>query len=443
MNINDFKTKPVNQLFFHYLIPAIFGTMVTSIYVLADTVIVGKKLGDTSIAALNIALPIYNIFFGLGLLCGVGGSVLMSISRGKGNIDEGNMFFTSALLLNIIFFIISLVFCSIFMENIAWVLGATEETMPYIMDYIPYIIWGMGAYFFSSFLQTFIRNDGAPKLAMIGVIAGGVTNIILDIVFVFPLNMGMSGAALATVIGSTLTVFILCLHFFSPKNGLKINLNGLNFSAIKRIFENGFTSFVIEAASGFTIFIFNIQLIKYFGNIGVSVYGIICNTVLVVVCLCKGVEQAAQPVLSINYGAGLKERILKVQSLSLKTALIICSASAIIGFIKPELFVYFFLNPTDDILILSHTAIRIYFVGFIFLGINMVFICYFQSVAKSFTALILCLLRGCILVIIFVFILPICLGKNGIWFAFPLSELITLFIGFLLYKSDIKKIYEK
>lgn len=171
MNTNEFIQKPVRQLFFHYLIPAICGTMVTSIYVLADTIFIGKRLGATALAALNISLPIYNIFFGLGLLSGVGGSVLMSICRGKSQKEEGNTYFTTALLLNFALLLISMTVCVLFMEDIAWLLGGTEETLPYIMDYLPYIIWGMGTYFFSSFLQTFIRNDGAPKLAMNGVLS--------------------------------------------------------------------------------------------------------------------------------------------------------------------------------------------------------------------------------------------------------------------------------
>ena len=154
MHTNEFITKPVRQVFLYYLFPSICGTMVTSIYVLADTIIIGQRLGAVGLAALNIALPVYNIFFGMGLLCGVGVSVLMSISRGKGKKEEGDAFFSTALLFTFILWILSLVFCSIFMEDIAWLLGATDETFPYIMDYIPYIIWGMGVFFFSSFLQT-------------------------------------------------------------------------------------------------------------------------------------------------------------------------------------------------------------------------------------------------------------------------------------------------
>ena len=366
----------------------------------------------------------------------------MSICRGKSKKEEGNTYFTTALLLNFVLLFLSMTVCVVFMKDIAWLLGGTEETMPYIMDYLPYIIWGMWTYFFSSFLQTFIRNDGAPKLAMNGVIAGGITNILLDYLFVYPMDLGMKGAALATVLGSSLTVVILCTHFFSKKNQLKFTLKGFRLSFLQKIIANGFTSFVIEAASGFTIFIFNLQLIRYLGNTGVSVYGIICNTALVVICLCKGIEQAAQPILSINHGAGLPSRILKIQSLSLKTSVIICTLPVLLGIFVPNLFTYIFLEPTREILALSAPAIRIYFTGFLFLGVNMVFICYFQSVAKSVQSLFLCLLRGCILVVAFVYILPLFFGSTGIWLAFPCAEFLTMLIGILFYRKDIR-IYDQ
>ena len=141
MNTQDFLHRPVREIFFRYLLPSIFGTMVTSIYVLADTIMIGKGIGTVAMAALNIALPVYNIFFGLGLLFGVGGSVLMSISRGKGEKQQADAYFTASLLLTLGFLAVSMVICVVYMEDIAWLLGGTEETMPYIMEYLPYIVW--------------------------------------------------------------------------------------------------------------------------------------------------------------------------------------------------------------------------------------------------------------------------------------------------------------
>ena len=318
--------------------------------------------------------------------------------------------------------------------------------MPYIMDYMPYIVWGMGLFFFSSYLQTFIRNDGAPRLAMYAVVSGGVANIILDYVFVYNFNMGMAGAAIATVMGSGLTVVILLTHFFTKKNNLHFSLKGVRPSFIKNIILNGFASFLIEVASGVTIFVFNIQLLKYAGNTGVSVYSIISNTAIVVVCLCKGINQAAQPLLSTNYGAGLYERTDKIRSLAVKVSVIICAVPVILGLVVPDFFTYIFINPDSAILSMSAPAIRIYFVGFMMLGINMVFICYFQAILKNGYSMIICLMRGLILVVAFAYIFPLFMDVTGIWLAVPAAETITMLFGiYLIYfkKSAKREINDK
>lgn len=446
MNTQDFLNKPVKQVFMRYLVPSVFATMVTSIYVLADTIIVGKGIGTIAVAALNIVLPLYNIFFGLGLLFGVGGSVLMSILRGEGDEKGSNAYFSTSLVAMCVVLALSLAFFTAFMEKIALVFGGTPETMPYIMDYMPYIVWGMGLFFFSSYLQTFIRNDGAPRLAMYAVVSGGVANIILDYVFVYNFNMGMAGAAVATVMGSGLTVVILLTHFFTKKNNLHFSLKGVRPSFIKNIILNGFASFLIEVASGVTIFVFNIQLLKYAGNTGVSVYSVISNTAIVVVCLCKGINQAAQPLLSTNYGAGLYERTDKIRSLAVKVSIIICAVLVIMGLVVPDFFTYIFINPDSAILSMSAPAIRIYFVGFMMLGINMVFICYFQAILKNGYSMIICLMRGLILVVAFAYIFPLFMDVTGIWLAVPAAETITMLFGiYLIYfkKSAQREINDK
>lgn len=440
MNAKQMTTGSVSKIFFHYLFPAICATMVTSIYVLADTIIIGQGIGPDAMAGLNIVLPLFNIFFGNGLLFGVGGSVLMSIARGRGDKKAGECYFTVALLLNIITCILYTILLSIFMEPIIIFLGATEVTMGYIMQYAPYVIYGMSAFSFSTFLQTFVRNDGAPKLSMIAVISGGVLNIILDIVFVFPMKMGMAGAAIASVIGSVCTVCILLSHFFSKSCGLKWSLNGFAPVFISRVFLNGFTSFLVEITSGITIFVFNIQLLKYAGDTGVTMYGVICNTAIIATCLANGINQAAQPIISTNHGAGLTGRIAKVRKLGLKTALLICSIPAILGLLVPNMFTYIFITPTKEILELSSLAIRTYFTSFILIGVNMFIVGYFQSTAKPLFSLILCLLRGCVLNILFVFILAPQLGVLGIWLATPLAEFVTLLIAFYFLRKTNREV---
>lgn len=438
MQTNHLLTESVSKLFFRYLVPAILANMVTSIYVLADTIIIGKGIGTIAMAALNIILPLFNVFFGTGLLFGVGGSVLMSIARGRGDEQLGNCYFTLSILLNALTCLVLTVLLWIFMKPIAIFLGATEATLPYALDYAPYVIGGLSAFSFSSLLQTFVRNDGAPKLSMIAVISGGVLNVILDLVFVYPLHMGMAGAAIASVLGSLCTVSILCLHFFSKKNGLKFSLQQFSFSHVGRIFQNGFTSFLLEVSTGIVMFVFNIEVLKYAGDMGVSMYGVICNTAIIVTCLCNGINQAAQPILSTNYGAGLSQRIRQVQHLGIKAAIAICSVPALLGLIVPNLFTYIFLNPNEEILAMSPTAIRIYFIGFFVTGVNMFVVGFFQSTAKPYLSLIVCLARGCVLSTVFVFLLAPLFDIVGIWASVPLAELVTLTLSvyFLLTKSD-------
>lgn len=439
MNTNSLTTESVSKLFFRYLIPAILGTMVTSIYILADTIIIGKGIGIDAMAALNIVLPLFNIFFGNGLLFGVGGSVLMAIARGRGDAKTGECYFTVALILNIITCIFYTIFLWIFMEPIAKFLGATEVTMPYVMNYAPYVIAGLSVFAFSTFLQTFVRNDGAPKLAMTAVVTGGISNVFLDLLFVYPLDMGMAGASIASVIGSGITVCILLCHFCSKTNGLKLSLQGFSFSYVKDIFASGFTSFLVDITSGIVMFVFNIEILKAVGDVGVSMYGVICNTAIIVICLCNGINQAAQPIISTNHGAGYPDRILAVRSLGIKTAFAICSVATIIGLAVPNLFTYIFLNPNEEILAMSPTAIRTYFIGFFVTGINMFIVGYFQSVVKPGISLLLCLLRGCVLSILFVKILSPLFGIVGIWASVPLAELVTLLIAFYFMRKTGKE----
>ena len=440
MNTNSLTTENVSKLFFRYLIPAIMGTMVTSIYVLADTIIIGKGIGIDAMAALNIVLPLFNIFFGNGLLFGVGGSVLMSIARGRGDVKAGECYYTVSMILNAVTCILYTVLFWVFMDPIARFLGATDVTMPYVKEYVPYVIAGLSVFAFSTFLQTFVRNDGAPKLAMAAVVTGGISNVFLDILFVYPLHMGMAGASIASVIGSGITVSILLFHFRSKSCGLKFSLEGFSLKYVKQIFANGFTSFLVEITSGIVMFVFNIQLLEYVGDIGVSMYGVICNTAIIVICLCNGINQAAQPIISTNHGAGLYARIESVRKLGIKTALVICSIPAVIGLIVPNVFTYIFLNPNEEILALSPVAIRTYFVGFFVMGVNMFIVGYFQSIVKPALSLVLCLLRGCVLSILFVTILAPLFGVVGIWASVPLGEFVTLFIAVYCMKKNRREV---
>lgn len=440
MNVESKKEKllthPINKLFYAYLLPSVSGTFVTSVYILADSVIIGKKIGQEALTALNIVLPIFSLFFSIGLLFGVGGSILLSIERGKGNEEKANCFFTLSLFLNLLVGGLAMLLCFGCYESLVLCLGGSELTIPYINQYLPTILWGGASFFFSTFFQAFIRNDKAPKLAMIAVITGGISNIILDIVFVIGWNMGMKGAALATVLGSVIVNGILLTHFFSKKNGLVLVFPFQTLlKNVLSIIKNGSTSFLVDISTGIVTLCFNLQLIKYMGDIGVTVYGIIANVTLIFYSLCNGVNQAAQPIISTNFGAGKMDRINQVKKLAIKNCVVVCLIPFVIAMVAPNLFTYIFIKPSEQVLRLAPKGIRIFFLGFLFAGYNIAMTNYFQSVTAAGRSLLLCLLRGIVLCLSFVFILPIWLGVTGIWLAVPLGEGITFLVALAIKRS--------
>ncbi|WP_243009175.1 MATE family efflux transporter [Clostridium sp. AM58-1XD] len=273
----DLLTGDVKKLFFHYLIPSISATLVTSIYILADTVMIGRGVGAIGIAALNILLPLFSVFFGTGMMFGVGGSVYFSVEKGKGNSREARNYFTAALAGAAAAMVFYLVVCNVFFDEITGFLGRNETMDSLVREYGKILIAGIPVFVFSSFLQAFVRNDKSPRTAMLAVITGGVLNVVLDYIFIFPMGMGMAGAAIATVIGSAVTVLILLSHFFSPHNTLKMSAH-LSLGKMSESLVSGLSSFMIELSGGIVIFLFNRQLLRYVGDIGVVVYGIISNS---------------------------------------------------------------------------------------------------------------------------------------------------------------------
>ena len=437
----DLLQEPIQNLFISYLLPSISATLVTSIYILADTIMIGKGIGSLGIAALNIILPIFNLFFGFGMLFGVGGSVLMSVCHGKGDVKTGQKYFTSAFLTTITLGFSFALLGNLFLRPLVYLLGATDTIIELTISYGRYVMTGAPIFMMSSLLQAFVRNDKAPRLAMIAVIVGGVSNVLLDYIFIFPLKMGIGGAAAASVIGVSITVFILCLHFLSKDSTIRLIKDGFSLSLIKDILCNGFSSFLLEMANGIVIFLFNLQLIRYVGEIGVVVYGIISNSSLVAISLSNGIAQAAQPIIATNFGARLWQRVNIVRKLGLLTAFIIGTLLFLSGLLYPKYIIQIFINPTSDVISMAIPAIRIYFLAFIPSALNIFFCNYFQGIINPSRSLIICLLRGVILCTIFIFIFPKFWGVTGIWAVVPTVEFVTLFVSFFFIEKS-KKSFE-
>ena len=426
----------VVKLYFKYFFPTMCAALSTSVYILFDTIFIGQGVGSKGLTALNISLPIYSIYFGTGLLIGIGGSTLMSIEKGRERLDKANKIFTLSFILGLILATIYCIIGFVFLEEIALVLGATKEIMPFVKEYMVVVVIGTIPFVMGSVMAPFIRADKAPKKAMFAVIFSGFLNIILDYIFVFPLDMGMRGAAIATVFSYTISCLILLTHLLSKNNTLRFKKNFYKLSYITRIFKCGLPSLFIEVSLGFVIFIFNIQILKIIGADGVTAYSIISNTGIIAVALFNGISQTIQPLISINMGANLKERADKLRNLGLSTALVIGVAFFILCIVFPESIVRIFVKPTDTVLAIAINSIRIYSTAFIIMGINMVSGAYFQSIELAKESFIIAFCRGLLFVSICVFVLPLFIGINGIWLSVPIGELLTLIVTVIFVKKN-------
>ena len=430
---------PVRKVFFSYLIPSVSATFVTSIYILADTVMIGHGIGAVGIAALNILLPLYNTFFGVGMMCGVGGSVLFGVRKGQGNLREAREYFTMGLLMMLFISILASLAGNLFFRPLLSFLGMTSSMEAHTIPYARILVTAAPVFALSSFLQVFVRNDDAPKLSMTGVIAGGVTNVILDYVYIFIMKWGMAGAVLATVTGTTLTVLILCTHFFSKENNLKLVKN-ISFRKMGEILGNGMSSFILEVSNGVVTLLFNRQLLFYIGDMGVVVYGIISNTACVVISVSNGIAQTVQPILSANFGAGKRGRVLEARRLGLIAALSAGVVFAGSGYLFPVQLSHLFLEPTEEILRMAIPAIHLYFASFLIGEWNILYGTYFQSVVRPGLSLLITLLRGVILNSILVFLLPALFGVDGIWITVTVSEFITALVTTYLIRKERKEL---
>lgn len=429
---------PVERLFFRYLAPSISATLVTSVYILADTLMIGRGVGAIGIAALNILLPLFSLFYGTGMLFGVGGGVLLSFSKGRQDDRGAKEYFTAALFMAAVMSLCYVVLFHVFFGPVTAFLGRNDTMEAYVNEYGRILVSGSPVFLTSAFLQAFVRNDKAPKTSMAAVIAGGVTNVILDYIFIFPMGMWMAGAAAASVIGSLLSVGILATHFFTAGNTLK----AVRHFQVKRIAEvtvSGLASFLLEMSNGIVTFLFNRQLLVYVGDLGVVVYGIICNSSLIVSSVSNGIAQAVQPLAAVNYGAGKWNRLKKTKRLGELAALLGGFLFAAVGLLFPAAVTEAFVAPDAGILAMSVPAVRIYFSSFVFMGINILYSTWFQSIMKPGYSLFLCMLRGLVLNSILVFVLPLLFGVTGIWAVMPVTELFTLAAGiFLVRKMQVR-----
>ena len=424
-------------MYFKYLAAAFGSALISSIYGVVDMAMVGQYQGADGTAALAVVSPVWNIIYSLGLLMGIGGSVVFSNLRGKSeeNHKKSNEYFTAALIGVAALAVITWVIVIFFDRELLLLFGAEETLLPLARRYIFPVKFVVPSFLFTQLMAAFLRNDGNPALATRAVLFGGFFNVFGDYFFVFAMDMGITGAGLATAMGSVFSLLIMLTHFRSKKNTLKLKKPENLFFMLKTISITGFSTFFIDVAMGILTMLFNRQILKYLGTEALSVYGIIINISTFVQCCAYSIGQASQPIISTNLGAGKGERISQILKYALGTAAVFGLIWTALAEFAPTLFVNIFMTPTENILAIAPNIIRSYGISFILLPLNIFSTYYFQALMKPATSFVVSVSRGALISGIFIYLLPAIAGADAIWFSMPLTELIvTIYVIAMIIK---------
>lgn len=420
----------VFKLFCRFCIPSVLGMLGISLYILADTFFVANGVGEKGLAALNIVLPIYSLISAIGLMIGIGAAAYSTLEKSKGNKEISNKVYSFAIVVGVAFGIIILVIGLVIPEKIVGLLGSSEELAPLGIEYIKVIMCFAPMFILNNIFLAFVRNDGKPKLAMISMIAGSLFNVVMDYVAIYVLGLGMFGAALATAFSPVIGICIMSTYLLSKRSSYKFKVEKMNHKFIKHIISGGGASFVGEISPGIVMFIFNQVILALKGDVGVAAYGIVANVALIVNGIFTGMAQGIQPIISANYGAGKLDRIRKVLRFGIITSLIIGFIAYTGGIIFDEQITAMFNGGNNlELANITVEGIRIYFIAFIFMGINLVIAAMFQSVLEMKFSAIISIGRGLIFTNICVLFLSKVMGINGVWISPVISEMLTLIIA--------------
>lgn len=433
------QTKDLKE-FIKYAALNVMGMTGLSCYILADTFFISKGLGANGLTALNLAIPVYSLIHGSGLMLGMGGATKYSILKSQKNWGQTNKIFTNTVYLAGIL-AIAFLLTGIFLTRVLTAfLGADQEVFGMTATYLRVILLFAPAFFMNDILICFVRNDGDPKLAMLAMLGGSLSNVLLDYLFIFPLKLGIFGAVFATGLAPLISIMILSVYFLKKRNQFHLIREKLHPETEKTIVKLGIPSLIGEVSSGVVILVFNSIILKLQGNTGVAAYGVIANLSLVVMAVYTGIAQGMQPLISKAWGRyeiRTCKRILSYAMITMAAVSIV--VYAVIFFLADPIAGIF--NSENNRLLqeIAVTGLKLYFTAAVFAGFNLIISIYFTSVELALPAQLISILRGVVLIVPMAFLLSGLFGMSGVWLAFPAAELLTAVTGFFLYCSKRKQ----
>ena len=442
----DFGNAEIPKLFKKLLIPTLWGMLSTALFIITDGIFVGKGIGNNALAAINIVSPFFSVAISIGLMLGMGGSILASIHLANKKIKTARIILTQATVTSAVSTLLVSALSLFFIDEFLTLMDAPVEIRPLAREYafgmIPFLI--MGA--LTNTIPFFIRLDGAPNYAMKCCIVGAVVNIILDYLFIFEFGWGLFGAAIATSIGNTLgavmAITYLCrnnvaLRFVKVKlsnKGIRMSLRNIWYMC-----KLGGASFIGQSAVIIMIVCGNLVFVRELGTDGVAAFSICCYTFPLIYMIYTAISQSAQPIISYNYANGSMQRVNKVLHISLMWGVGIGACLTLSMMMFAPQIAALFLEQGSAAYDIATRSMPLFSIGFISFAINMVSIGYFQSIEKINKAMTIIILRGIIFMPIFFYILPHIWSNNGGWLAVPATEITTNIYILFIYLKNIKR----
>lgn len=423
--------------FWNYVSLGILGMIGSAGTILTDAYFVSDRLGAAGLAAMNISMCMFGLMNGTGLLFGIGGATRYTIRNIKGSAHDANrsfvLSFFTALLSGVLFAVIGLLFS----KPISYMLGANSETIEMCNVYLKTILLFAPAFVTNHLLMAFVRNDGNPNLSMKAMMIGSITNIILDYIFMYPCHMGLFGAAFATGLAAVVGISISSLHFASGGRQLHFVKTKIDVGEIRRIISLGGSAFITELSSSIVVIVFNLLILKIAGNVGIAAYGIVANLALMILAVMNGISQGIQPLVSKMYGKGKNDIAKKLYHKGLALAFgigfIVLISSSAFASILVRCF-----NGEGNVVLqeLAEEGLKLYFIGFLFVGYNYLTASYFSATERPKQSFTVAVFRGFVGIIAGAVILSNYLGMTGIWLAFSAVEVLTIAICMIMKSNE-------
>mgnify|MGYP000340873441 FL=1 len=430
----------LTKQFFKYVSQNIFGLLGTSCYILADTYFIAQAAGTDGVTLLNLCLPIYNLIFAFGSMIGLGAATRYAILRAQGD-ARAQRYFSNAIF-SVCILAVPFMLVGIFRpDGLLRLMGGDADIVALGMNYARIFLMFTPFFMCNYVVASFVRNDGDPSLAMVATLSGSLFNVVFDYIFIFPMGLGLPGAALATAISPILSIAVCSAHFIKKSNTITFVRKAPSVRLLAQSCQLGISGFVGELSSGVTTTVFNFLLLRLAGNVAVAAYGVVANFALVATAIFNGVAQGAQPLVSQCYGKNEMAGARKLLLLGCGTALGLAALLYGVVFGYTDTLTALFNSENSALMAeFAHSGMRIYFVGYFFAGCNIVAAGYLGAVNRPAEASITSLCRGMVAIVVCSLVLSALFGMNGVWAAFPVSEAITLALTvFLLKRKGIKK----